>query len=338
MTAALVSTYPVRLVRAVKAATAFLQEHNVTSLPIDPEQLIRKCGWDLMRYSYILENSPEPITLSNLIRQLNSPDAVTICTNERVLILYNDTGRTQERIRFTLCHEIGHLILEHFVDFNIGTLSPDEKAALEVEANVFAACLMAPVGVMQLLREPLVDSYRHIFGMSLQSWRLRLDSLKQEGAMLKDSEIKQQQTAFYNFMYGRECMACSHDFASSTTLFCTKCGSRGVRWKHAIPDPNRSRYSRISMISTFMPGAPVPRIAPYPAAEKEFTWTPSEWSEFTFMCMAEADRAIKNRPEGDIPLGHEFLDENPMVIDELWEPRKRRTKQNGKRRTSSSHC
>lgn len=337
MTAAPVTAYPSRIACAVKAATAFLREHNVASLPVNPEQLIRKCGWELMRYSYIIDNAPEPITLNDLIRQLNSPDAVTICTNERVLILYNDTGRLPERIRFTLCHEIGHLILEHFVDFNIGTLSPGKKADLEVEANVFAACLMAPVGVMQLLRKPLNDSCRHIFGMSLQSWRLRLDSLSRDAAILYGSEIKQQQATFYDFMYGRECMACNHKFASSTTLFCTKCGSRGVRWKHAVPDPDRSRCSRISMISAFAPGAPVPRTTPAASAGGEFSWTPREWSEFTFACMDEADRIIRNRPKGPIPLGHPYLDENPMVIDELWEPCKRRRSQNGKRRTPSSH-
>lgn len=329
MTTASVTTYPVRLAHAVKAATAFLQELNVTSLPIEPEQLIRNCGWHLMRYSHILGNTPEPMTLDALNRQLHSSDAVTICSHERVLILYNDTGHTPERIRFTLCHEIGHLILEHFAEFNIGALSPAEKANLEVEANVFAACLMAPVGVVKLLREPLVDSYRHIFGMSLQSWKQRIDTLSRDVAILDDSEIKQQQSAFYDFMYGRECMNCNHKFANSTTLFCTKCGSRGVRWNHAIPDPDRSRYGGFRKISAFMPGAPVPRISPVPTAEREFSWAPGEWSEFTFACMDEADRIIRNRPKGPIPLGHPYLDENPMVIDELWEPRKRRKRRNG---------
>lgn len=325
-----------QLARAVQLATAFLQEHNITSLPIDPKQLIHKCGWLLMSYSCIIENSPVPLSRETLIRTLNSPDAATICTGEQIVILYNDTGHLPERIRFTLCHEIGHIILEHFINYDLNKLSSSEKADLEIEANVFAACLMAPVGVMMLLRQPLTDKYRSLFGMSLQSWRLRLDSLSRDIDFLSQQEISQQQTAFYDFMYGRECMACDHEFTSSTTLFCTKCGSRGLRWKQATPDTS-ARNSRIRMTSTFMPGAIAPRKQSAPAGDREFPWTQSEWSMFTFACMDEADRIIRNRPKGDIPLGHEYLDENPMVIDELWEPRKRRTRKNGKRRTPSSN-
>lgn len=187
-----------RLDRAVRMASAFLREHRVRRLPVEPETLIRQCGWTLKKYTRVVERSPHLTSLDELIAELNSPDAATLFTGDRVTILYNDTVRVPGRVRFSLCHEIGHLILEHFTDFDIDRLTAGDKAVLELEANVFAANLLAPPGAMMLLQSPAQEQHRHRFGMSRQSWQMRLRTLNPDKACLSPEDIRQQQAQFRN--------------------------------------------------------------------------------------------------------------------------------------------
>lgn len=345
MTAVTRMTHQPRLARAIQLATAFLHEHDVTSLPIDPAQLLKKCGWTLKRYTRIVERAPDISSLEELISLLKSPDAATICTGERIIILYNDTVTVPERIRFTLCHEIGHIILGHFTDFEIERLSQADRTALETEANVFAACLIAPVGVMLSLRHPYLDAYRHIFGMSQPSWKFRKATLSRDRSYLSSGDIKQEQEAFSDFMSARENSAAFRESEPLGFPVCPKCGTNIVYFTRP-PNPSGAVHDcRFAVIAERLSSQNSPQYVPKPEATREthaestrsFPWSPNEWSQFTFACMAEADRAMKNRPKGPIPLGHPYLDENPMVIDELWEPCKRRRSQNRKRRTPSSH-
>ena len=324
-----------RLERAVALAASFLVEHRITQLPVDPQAIIRQCGWSVKSYSSVVKNSPDIDTIDELIAELNSPDAATLFSNTKIAILYNDTVAIPERIRFSLCHEIGHLILEHFIDFDIDNLSPAEKAVLELEANVFAANLVAPVGVLMLLQHPAREQNRHIFGMSRQAWQMRLKTLDSDYACVDGEVIRQQQAQFHDFMYARVCECCGHAFISSGIPACPRCQSTILRWKQTPPRPAKviCRKTQVLPASVTIPAA-----LPQPARSTFFPWTPESWSEFTFACMWEADRAQKKR-HSDMPaLFADCLGENPMVIDELWEPTTPRRKHHGKHRSTPSHC
>ena len=287
-----------RLDRAVRMASAFLQEHQVCHLPVEPEAIIRQCGWTLKKYTRIVERSPHLNSLEELITELHSPDAATLVTDDRVTILYNDTVRVPERVRFSLCHEIGHLILEHFIDFDIDHLTASDKDVLELEANVFAANLLAPPGAMMLLQSPEQEQHRHRFGMSRQSWEMRLRTFSSDKARLSPEDLRQQQAQF------RNCLC-------------------------ALPQVRITRTSACPKIHLPQPQPVSPRI---------FPWTPHDWSAYTFSCMAEADPSRRRQSTDIPALTLGYWEENPMVLDDFNQPAPKRRKQNGKHRSPSSHC
>ena len=70
-------------------------------------------------------------------------------------IFYNG-ALPENRIRFTLAHELGHVFLGHFETQDTDTLPEQDKGydAADAQADVFAACLLCPApSAVRLLRE-----------------------------------------------------------------------------------------------------------------------------------------------------------------------------------------
>ncbi|MCD8148869.1 MAG: ImmA/IrrE family metallo-endopeptidase [Clostridiales bacterium] len=74
------------------------------------------------------------------------------------LIVYDDRieFESYQRVRWTLAHEIGHIILGHLVSFEAtalcsGSLTEKEYKVLEREADTFAVNLLAPMTIIKRL-------------------------------------------------------------------------------------------------------------------------------------------------------------------------------------------
>lgn len=93
---------------------------------------------------------------------------------EDKIIAYNDRHPTVRK-RFSVAHEIGHLVLGHSVKSDLFSYS--SKAPVEVEANIFAAELLMPY---KWLKEDLktpgikIDELAHKYWVSTESmgWRI----------------------------------------------------------------------------------------------------------------------------------------------------------------------
>lgn len=96
---------------------------DVHSFPIDCIDIIKKCGIKLNPYTNLSEKKQQKCFLI-------SDEAFTlkgeIYYNDRILL---------ERMRFSLMHELGHIILEH---------SEKRTNTEEQEANFFASNILAP--------------------------------------------------------------------------------------------------------------------------------------------------------------------------------------------------
>lgn len=98
------------------------------------------------------------------------------------LILYNDTIK-KERLKWTLAHELGHVLLEHKKDTSVE----------EIEANCFATELLMPQIVMLELN-CLIDGRLDarivcdMFGVSKTAARKRCDALANRFASYRRSE------------------------------------------------------------------------------------------------------------------------------------------------------
>lgn len=118
--------------RAEQAALDLLESHGIHSPPVDVERIARQLDVDV-RYA------PLDGGLSGALYRAEDGHAVLGVNN----------WHADVRQRFTIAHELGHLLLhpdELFVD---GVLKRDDESSLairshEIEANAFAAELLMP--------------------------------------------------------------------------------------------------------------------------------------------------------------------------------------------------
>ena len=140
--------------RATKAATGLLEAANVKRLPVKVRELARK-------HAFVMRESL-PQDVSGMLVPAD-PDS----SKRWIIVLNRDHGR--ERQRFTIAHELGHLLLHQYtsphadrvqrVQFRDST-SAQGTDREEIEANQFAAELLMPVSLMvPRLKDAGLDSW-----------------------------------------------------------------------------------------------------------------------------------------------------------------------------------
>lgn len=72
------------------------------------------------------------------------------------MVVYDDRVENYQRVRWTIAHEIGHIVLGHLTSFDAtalcrGSLTEKEYKVLEREADTFAVNLLAPMTIINRL-------------------------------------------------------------------------------------------------------------------------------------------------------------------------------------------
>lgn len=132
----------------------FLNSQNNLEYPLDPFQIIKDNGWLLVTYN---ENSSKFYEISKEGFSVYAPEL------DNFVIFYNK-NRQKERIFFTLFHEIGHIILNHHLEFKTHILTSiletdfvksfetiinyEVDIEIEVEADTFARNLLLPAYIL----------------------------------------------------------------------------------------------------------------------------------------------------------------------------------------------
>lgn len=139
--------------RGAVAAQRLLEENSVTALPVNVRTLARK-------FASILHD-PLPGDVSGML--VPNPDG----SKKWVIVL--NKSHTQERQRFTLAHELGHILLHQYTSPHADGAQRvrfrDSQSATgtdreEVEANQFAAELLMPRELMlSKLRDLGIDAW-----------------------------------------------------------------------------------------------------------------------------------------------------------------------------------
>lgn len=167
--------------RPEEAAERVLNELNIREIPIPVDKVAQKVGATI---------SYEPFDGKDEI------SGVLIKEADRMTIGIN-SSHAKTRQRFTIAHELGHLVLKHrgdiFVD-KTERINRDTKSALaidknEIEANAFAAALLMPrTHILKAIQKrprptsakkdaPLASYLGEIFQVSKQAMEYRLNNL-----------------------------------------------------------------------------------------------------------------------------------------------------------------
>lgn len=146
-----------------------LIECGICELPINLAEVINHYGIYLIKYSD-----------SNYISRHNSPteDGYSRLIDGKPVIYYNDK-KPEHRVRFTVAHEIGHILLGHLSEGetlhrNTEQDTPNPK---EQQANIFARDLLMPATVLHSLGVSSAQEIANICNVSRQSADIRFNRL-----------------------------------------------------------------------------------------------------------------------------------------------------------------
>lgn len=220
----------------MESVVEFLDDEDVIDFPIDPFKIIAKHRWGLCSYSQLAEENG--VDIDAVIEAYQTKDACVIRNKRNYTIAYNDTIEVPERIRFTLMHEIGHIKLNHLVDFkettlNRGGLTKQEYDVLEREANAFARNVLSPPVIVSIFmskfKRTLVDDISGCFSISRTATKTRLQMLDWDLSQI-EKYVPKIIVKFQNFISkvldSKQCVKCKHFPINRFAAFCPICKSR----------------------------------------------------------------------------------------------------------------
>ena len=187
--------------QARDAAWRILIDCQVRELPVSVNAICKHLG--IRVYSY--QDAEQAIKNGNLAEIANRTDGLSFYNRDAPVILFNQT-LLPARNRFTIAHEIGHIVLGH-VKPGQATLrnrepAPDDDSA-ETAANQFAARLLAPACVLWGLDLHTPEGISEACEISLTAARFRaerMEILYQRGKFLASPLERQLYEQFSDFI------------------------------------------------------------------------------------------------------------------------------------------
>ena len=161
--------------RARDAAWRILLDCGVDRLPVDLNAICRKLKIKVMTYG----QSARIIERANLGQMVPRTDGLTFYIGRTPFVLF-DGRMPPARAKFTVAHEVGHIILEHVRPGGMTAINrephpgdaPEERAA-----NQFAARLLAPACVLWGLDVHTPEEIMALCHVSRQAAQFRADRM-----------------------------------------------------------------------------------------------------------------------------------------------------------------
>lgn len=162
--------------QARDAAWQMLIDCQVGDLPVSVTTLCRHYGWRLVDYQSG-RNAIDALGLSELTKHT---DGFCVYSSGRYYIFY-DADMPRARQRFTVAHEIGHIMLGHIGDGQFTRINREptaDDAPEETQANQFAARVLAPAWVLHRVHALTPDEIADICDISLADATFRAERME----------------------------------------------------------------------------------------------------------------------------------------------------------------
>lgn len=153
--------YNINYYNVRNTAWEFLIKNNITSYPLDLHKIIENNHWKIISFKKYCEIYHKTI---EELYTISSDGFTKLDETGNYLIVVNEQNKEQ-RNRFTICHEIGHILL-HKVFNNIDRL--------EKEANMFAARILMPMVLIKELNITTPEKLADVCNVSIESATIRL--------------------------------------------------------------------------------------------------------------------------------------------------------------------
>ncbi|MDY3984264.1 ImmA/IrrE family metallo-endopeptidase [Dysosmobacter sp.] len=162
---------------ARNAAWQILIDCHVDRLPMDIRAICRHLGCKL--YSY--DTGWKLIAAFRLQEQTEKTDGFTVLYRDVPYIFYSSSV-PESRQRFTIAHEIGHIVLRHVGEGKYTIMNREPApgdSADETQANQFAVRILAPACVLNALGAVDAGQISALCGISRQAAEFRAERMKQ---------------------------------------------------------------------------------------------------------------------------------------------------------------
>ena len=157
--------------RARDLSWRVLLDTGTRELPVKVSRICRGYGVTLRSYQV----GAPLIRELGLEAQCDISDGFTVRSGDRCYVFYN-MEQPPGRVRFTIAHELGHVLLGHLGDGEhtvYNRESSSENAPEEHTANVFASRLLAPACVLHALGAVTPEQIAAVCDISMAAARLR---------------------------------------------------------------------------------------------------------------------------------------------------------------------
>lgn len=145
-----------------KEIKKFFIRYGIDTFPFDPFEICKKMNIELVKYSTLSLHAKMKLYATG-----NSDAVSCIDSNNKIMIFYNDI-KLPERIRFSLMHELGHIVLEHL----------ERSAIAEIESNFFAAYSLAPTAIIDYFNPSTPQEIAKRFYVSTECAENRMEQYK----------------------------------------------------------------------------------------------------------------------------------------------------------------
>lgn len=187
---------------------------DIRSFPIDCEYIITTLGYNLYKYSELSEEKRSSCIMV-------SDESLLLNNN----IYYND-NMTRPRTRFSIAHEIGHIILGHGEYLN---------PVKETEANYFASNLLAPRMSIHYAGCKNQNDVVKIFQISQEAAQYAFDDYRRWHHRTVTHKMTVFDKAMYSQFYDKDqncfvysvkkCAYCDAEIHNSQNTICKKCNA-----------------------------------------------------------------------------------------------------------------
>lgn len=265
-------------------AYELLFEWGITSFPITAEQILESVSdfvvclpWSDAK-KILKSNDP-----FNLHRTKADAKTLKRRDNNLYLVVYDDcSAYTPERVKWSILHEIGHILLGHLDDFDVtaldrGGLTKKAYGVLEVETNWFVSELLMPTPLVRRFTDITEDEIAVLFGVSEEAAGKKYERAFNKGYMYtKYDELLLRH--FYHFFntdlfetlykriylpYGlpmkakyakicRKCESCHSYIADENAMKCFHCGMEiEITPKYPVVLSHRDKRIKLARMKGF---------------------------------------------------------------------------------------
>lgn len=218
---------------ALKMSVELLEDVGINSLPILVQAIISSISRTVQLTSYGEFSASTGLSHEEIADNFKSDDGVCVYKrdSEQYVIFYNEK-KDDNRFRFTIAHELGHIYLEHHRIAGSDILTRSELTSAqyeryEKEANCFARNLLSPAPLAKTIKNfdetglYTLGNFQDEFYIGYQASRFRLGFLEWDLNNCTDEMISFIGETFPEYkMY---CRNCKSELIHSSK-YCIMCG------------------------------------------------------------------------------------------------------------------